>query len=168
MGHLRNVVGCLPDNQRHTTLQPRLPPDGRPGWPLGPLLPPFEFFNPFQKNRYEILTVPQIPTRPNAFFGGASRPAPGPRRLGGGGGRGSLDPLRRSPTPALAAADGRTAAAGPKVTNRRAVLDLAANSHASIAANLGASNPEIGFRPLSIHKSETNLRNPFFSNNLVW
>ena len=31
-------------------------------------------------------------------------------------------------------------------------------------------NPEIGFslRPLSIHKSETNLRNRFFSNNFVW
>jgi hypothetical protein len=32
-------------------------------------------------------------------------------------------------------------------------------------------NPEIGFRPLSIHKSlvsETNLRNQFVSKNLVW
>ena len=29
-------------------------------------------------------------------------------------------------------------------------------------------NPKIGFRPLSIHKSETNLRNRFVSNNLVW
>ena len=28
--------------------------------------------------------------------------------------------------------------------------------------------PKIGFRPLSIHKSETNLRNRFVSNNLVW
>jgi hypothetical protein len=28
--------------------------------------------------------------------------------------------------------------------------------------------PEIGFRSLAIHKSETNLRNQFFSNNLLW
>jgi hypothetical protein len=33
---------------------------------------------------------------------------------------------------------------------------------------LEVSNPEIGFRPLSSYKSETNFRNQFFSNNLVW
>jgi hypothetical protein len=39
----------------------------------------------------------------------SSRPARA-RPLGGGGGGGSLDPPRRSPAPALAAADGHTAA----------------------------------------------------------
>ena len=67
----------------------------------------------------------------------------GPRRGVGG----SLDPPRRSPAPALAAADGRTAAAGPKVTNRRAVLDLAANSHASKRDPGGASRPAPGPAP---------------------
>ena len=64
------------------------------------------------------------------------RPRARPRGTGGGGG--PPDPRGPAPAPARAAADSNPPRGGPKVTNRRAIFDLAANSDFASNRVLGA------------------------------
>ena len=86
---------------------------------------------------------------------------PRPRPLVGGGGGGSPDPPGRAPAAALAPRTAQLPRGGPKVTNRRAVLDLAANSHASKRVSGLASRPARGPAP-SVAVEEGNKDYPGF------